>query len=170
MKRFVPTWHAKSIYEVNNDFYLKNGIKVVFSDLDNTLDAFDVLTPSKEAIELKNRLNADGIELIIISNNKSDRVKNYAKDLGVKCLHSAHKPFKKRVLNYLKFNNIAPNSVIMIGDQTVTDIACANNAKIKSILVDMLVTRDQPVTKFNRFFDRRIRKKLHKKNLLNKIV
>ena len=42
-------------------------------------------------------------------------------------------------------------------------------AKMKSILVDKLVERDQKTTKFNRFFDIRIRKSLKKKNLLNRI-
>ena len=69
----------------------------------------------------------------------------------------------------MKSNKIDLNSVIMIGDQTVTDICCANNAKIMSILVDKLVERDQPTTKFNRFFDKRIRKSLIKKKLLKEV-
>lgn len=169
MAKFVPTWHAKNIYEVPVEFYRKNGITHVLSDLDNTLDAFDVYSPSENAIKLVQDLRNSGIELIIISNNHSDRVKNYSKELNAKCLHSAHKPFKKRLINYLKSNKIDLNSVIMIGDQTVTDICCANNAKIMSILVDKLVERDQPTTKFNRFFDKRIRKSLIKKKLLKEV-
>ena len=169
MAKFIPTWHAENIYKIDPSFFVKNNIKYVFSDLDNTLDAFDVLTPSKEAYDLVKKLIKNGIELIILSNNHSDRVINYSKDLGVKCLHSARKPFKRKLLNYIKSNNIDLNGVIIIGDQTITDIWCANNAKIKSILVDKLVERDQKTTKFNRFFDKRIRKSLKKKNLLNKI-
>lgn len=169
MGKFTPTWHSKTIFEIPMSFYVNNGFKYVFTDLDNTLDAFDVLTPSNEAKNLKMELEENKIELIIISNNKSGRVKNYAKDLGVRCLHSAGKPFKSKLLKFLKVNNINKNNVIMIGDQTVTDICCANNAKIKNVLVDKLVERDQPTTKFNRFFDKRIRKSLIKKNLLRAI-
>ena len=169
MALFVPTWHAENIYKIDVNFYKENNIKIVFSDLDNTLDAFDVLEPSKEAQELVKTFKENSIEMIILSNNHSDRVKNYAKHLGVNCLHSARKPFKAKLLKYIKSNCIDLNSVIIIGDQTVTDICCANNAKIKSILVVKLVERDQKTTKFNRFFDKRIRKSLQKKNLLNKI-
>ena len=170
MKKFIPTWHAENIYQIEIDFYLKNNIKFVFSDLDNTLDAYDVLSPSDNAKQLVNKMHGNGIELIIISNNHSDRVKNYSNDLGVKCLYSAHKPFKKRLLKFLKINEINISNAIIIGDQTVTDIRCANNCKIKSILVDKLVERDQKTTKFNRFFDKRIRKSLKNKNLLNEII
>ena len=170
MKKFIPTWHAENIYQIEIDFYLKNNIKFVFSDLDNTLDAYDVLSPSDNAKQLVNKMHGNGIELIIISNNHSDRVKNYSNDLGVNCLHSAHKPFKKRLLKFLKINEINISDAIIIGDQTVTDIRCANNCKIKSILVDKLVERDQKTTKFNRFFDKRIRKSLKNKNLLNEII
>ena len=170
MAKFVPTWRAENIYKIGIEFYLKNNIKFIFSDLDNTLDPFDVLTPSEDAKNLVKELSNKSIELIILSNNHSDRVRNYAKDLGVKCVHSAHKPFKKRLLKYCKFNEINLSDAIIIGDQTLTDIWCANNCKIKSILVDKLVERDQKTTKFNRFFDIRIRKSLKKKNLLNEIV
>lgn len=170
MKKFIPTRHAENIYQIEIDFYLKNNIKFVFSDLDNTLDAYDVLSPSDNAKQLVNKMHGNGIELIIISNNHSDRVKNYSNELGVKCLHSTHKPFKKRLLKFLKINEINISDAIIIGDQTVTDIRCANNCKIKSILVDKLVERDQKTTKFNRFFDKRIRKSLKNKNLLNEII
>ena len=169
MAKFVPTWHAENIYKIDVSFFKENNIKYVFSDLDNTLDAFDVLTPSSDAVNLVKTLNENGVELIILSNNHSDRVKNYSRDLGVKCLHSAHKPFKRRLLKYIKSNNIDLNGAIIIGDQTITDIWCANNARIKCVLVDKLVERDQKTTKFNRFFDKRIRKSLKKKNLLNEI-
>ena len=175
MKKFIPTWHAENIYQIEIDFYLKNNIKFVFSDLDNTLDAYDVLSPSDNAKQLVNKMHGNGIELIIISNNHSDRVKNYSNDLGVNCLHSAHKPFKKRLLKFLKINEINISDAIIIGDQTVTDIRCANNCKIKSILVDNIELTDKEEielikTKFNRFFDKRIRKSLKNKNLLNEII
>ena len=169
MAKFVPTWHAENIYKIDVNFYKNNNIKYVFSDLDNTLDAFDVLSPSEDAKNLVKMLKNNGIEMIILSNNHSDRVKNYARDLEIKCLHSAKKPFKNRLIKYTKSNNIDLNSAIIIGDQTITDIWCANNAKVRSILVDKLVERDQTTTKFNRFFDKRIRKSLKKKNLLNEI-
>ena len=55
---------------------------------------------------------------------------------------------------------------MMIGDQLITDIAAANRAKLRSIYVDKLVKEDQITTRFNRIFERPIRKRLFKKKLI----
>ncbi len=165
-KRFIPFAHAQSIYEIDLIFYKKLGIKYVFADLDNTLDSYKQKTPLAEAKELKEGLEKLGIELIIVSNNTGERVKKYSKELGVRHFSSLAKPFAIRIKRIMKKLNIKKEEVIMIGDQIVTDISCANGAKVKSILTEKLVKEDQPTTRFNRLFDNPLRKKLKKKNLL----
>ena len=165
-KRFIPFAHAQSIYELDLIFYKKLGIKYVFADLDTTLDSYKQKTPLAKAKELKEGLEKLGIELIIISNNTGERVKKYSKELGVRHFSSLAKPFAIRIKRIMKKLNIKKEEVIMIGDQIVTDISCANGAKVKSILTEKLVKEDQPTTRFNRLFDNPLRKKLKKKNLL----
>ena len=166
LKRFIPFAHAESIYVIDLSFYKKLGIKYVFADLDNTLDSYKQATPLKRAIKLKEELTKLGIELIIVSNNTGARVQKYSKELGVRHFSSLAKPFSFKLKKIMKRANIKPEEVVMIGDQTVTDISCANGAKVKSILTDKLVKEDQPTTRFNRLFDKPIRRKLEKKNLL----
>ena len=165
-KRFVPFAHAESIYKIDLSFFTKLGIKYVFADLDNTLDSYKQATPLKPAIELKENLEKLGIELIIVSNNRGKRVQKYSKDLGVKHWSTLGKPFATRICKIMKKLNINKDEVIMIGDQIVTDISCANGAKIKSVLTEKLVPEDQPTTRFNRLFDNPLRRKLKRKNLL----
>ena len=166
LKRFIPFAHAESIYAIDLSFYKKLGIKYVFADLDNTLDSYKQATPLEKAIKLKEELTKLGIELIIVSNNTGARVQKYSKELGVRHFSSLAKPFSFKLKKIMKRANIKPEEVAMIGDQTVTDISCANGAKVKSILTDKLVKEDQPTTRFNRLFDKPIRRKLEKKNLL----
>ena len=166
LKRFIPFAHAKSIFEIDLTFYQKLGIKYVFADLDNTLDSYKQPTPTEKAIKLKSDLERLGIELIIVSNNTGARVQKYSKELGVRHFSSLAKPFSFKLKKIMKRANIKPEDVVMIGDQTVTDISCANGAKVKSILTDKIVKEDQPTTHFNRLFDKPLRKKLRKKNLL----
>ena len=166
LKRFIPYAHAKSIYEIDLKFYEKLGIKYVFCDLDNTLDSYKQKTPLAKAKELVEGLKNIGIELIILSNNTGERVKKYSSELGVKYWSSLGKPFAIRLKRIMKNLGISKDEVIMIGDQIVTDISCANGAKIKSILTEKLVEEDQPTTRFNRLLDNPLRKKLRKKNLL----
>ena len=166
LKRFIPFAHAKSIFEIDLSFFQKLGIKYVFADLDNTLDSYKQATPLDKAKQLKADLDKLGIELIIVSNNTGARVHKYSKELGVRHFSSLAKPFSFKLKRIMKTANIKPEDVVMVGDQTVTDISCANGAKIKSILTDKLVEEDQPTTRFNRLFDKPLRKKLQKKNLL----
>lgn len=166
MKRFIPFAHAQSIYEIDLSFYKKLGIKYVLSDLDNTLDSYRQKTPLAKAKELKEKLNKEGIELIVISNNTGERVTNYCKELEVKHFSSLRKPFAFKLKKRIKKLGLNKDEIIMIGDQIVTDISCANGAGVKSILTEKLVKEDQPTTRFNRLFDNPLRKRLNKKNLL----
>ncbi len=166
LKRYIPFAHAESIYQIDLEFFSKLGIKYVFADLDNTLDSYRQQTPLEPAIKLKEELSKRGIELIIVSNNRGKRVQKYSKELGVRHWSSLGKPFAIRIKKIMKRLNIKKDEVIMIGDQIVTDISCANGAKIKSVLTEKLVPEDQPTTRFNRLFDNPLRRKLKRKNLL----
>lgn len=166
LKRFIPFAHAESIFKIDLSFYEKLGIKYVFADLDNTLDSYKQATPLERAKKLKEELEKHGIELIIVSNNTGARVQKYSRELGVRHFSSLAKPFSFKIKKIMKRANIKPENVVMIGDQIVTDISCANGAKLKSVLTEKLVPEDQPTTHFNRLFDNPLRKKLRKKNLL----
>ena len=166
LKVRIPFAHASSIYDIDVAFFHKLGIKYVLADLDNTLDSSRTKLPSKRAVELKEKLAKENIELIIVSNNTGTRVSTYANALGVRYFNSIGKPFASRLLKKLALLKISKDEVIMIGDQVVTDITCANRGKIKSVLTDKLVKEDQITTRFNRLFDRPLRKALKRKNLL----
>ena len=166
LKRFIPFAYAQSIFEIDLEFYQKLGIKYVFADLDNTLDSYKQATPLEKARNLKAGLEKLGIELIIVSNNTGARVQKYSKELGIRHFSSLAKPFSFKLKRIMKRANIKKDDVLMIGDQIVTDISCANGAKVKSVLTEKLVKEDQPTTRFNRLFDNPLRKKLRRKNLL----
>lgn len=166
LKRFKPMAHAKSIFEIDASFYKKIGVKFLLADLDNTLDSYKTALPSEKTFSLKKELNSNGIELIITSNNTGGRVTKYSEALGVRFMSRVGKPFSRGLLKHLKKMNINKDEVILVGDQIVTDISCANGAKIKNVLTEKLVKEDQPTTRINRLLDNPLRKKLIKKNLL----
>jgi len=166
LKVYIPFAHAKNIFEIDISFFKNIGATYVLSDLDNTLDSYQTALPSPKVIELKKAYEEAGLELIIVSNNTGKRVTTYAEALGVRFFSSVGKPFARKLLRKLKEENVPVEKCVMIGDQTVTDIASSNRAKIKSILVDKLVPEDQPTTRINRLLDRPLRRKLARKNLL----
>ena len=165
-KRFIPFAHAQSIYEVPVDFFLNNGVKLLLIDLDNTLDSYRLYEPTERAGQKINEIKAAGITPIIVSNNREKRVKKYADAADVECIYSAHKPFSKRLRNFLAKKNVQATEVMLVGDQLMTDVLAARGAHIRVLLTEKIVKEDQWTTHINRLFDRPIRKHLNKKGKL----
>ena len=157
-KRFIPFAHAKSIYEIDPEFFKKNGVKTLFIDLDNTLDSYKAKIPQEKTINYVNSIKAIGITPVIISNNRYERVSGYADALGIECLASARKPFAKRIKKELAKRNLKNDEVMLVGDQMMTDVQAARGAKIRVVLTEKVVKEDQWTTHINRIFDRPIRR------------
>ncbi len=164
--KLIPNYYVKNIYEIPISFFKENNIKFILCDLDNTLDAYDVYTPCKKALKLKEELIKENIKIFIISNNKGKRVENYAKNLGVKYLSSSNKPFAFKINRFIKEQNINKEETVLIGDQLLTDIKAGLRVGIKTVLCDKLVDRDQFTTRFNRLIDNPLRKRYKRKGLL----
>lgn len=160
--KYVPYAVAESIYEIDIDFFLKENVKVLLVDLDNTLDSYKLYHPTERARKLADDIQKAGITLVIISNNRGKRVRTYANDLNLPYLHSAAKPFGFRIRKFIKDNGWDPKDIMFVGDQMVTDVAAAKRAGLRVILTDKIVKEDQWTTHINRIFGRRIRK-YHKK-------
>ncbi len=166
LKVLIPFALAKNVYDIDLEFYKELKIDTIICDLDNTLEAFYTLHPSERAYELIKKLNQIGIRVIIISNNKRKRVEPYCKDLNCDFMYSTRKPLIYKGKKFIKKFDINPEKTLYIGDQLFTDIVFANRLRIRSVLCDNLVERDQFFTKFNKFFDKFFRKKMKKKKLV----
>ncbi len=162
---FIPDIYAQSIYTINYKKLKKNGIKCLLFDLDNTIASYKVGEPSVDVKELFARLESD-FKVIIISNSGKNRLRPFKEKLNVDVAFSSKKPLKgkyKKILDLYKFNI---NEVAAIGDQLLTDILGANRMGFTSILINRLAKEEITFTKINRFFEKRIMKKLSKKNIL----
>lgn len=165
-KNFIPFAHSQSIYEIEPVFYKRNGVKVLFMDLDNTLDSYRAKIPQETTKELVKTLKEAGIIPVIISNNKAKRVCDYANMLGVEFLSSARKPFSFKIKRELQKRGVTNNQVMLVGDQMMTDVLAGKGANIKVVLTEKIVKEDQWTTHINRIFDRPIRKYHRKRNNL----
>ena len=157
-KSFIPFAHAQSIYEIEIDFFVRNGVKTLFVDLDNTLDSYKATEPKERTINLVKSLRDAGITPVIISNNKARRVCVYADKLGVEYLASARKPFSKKLKQEIARRGLTNDDVMLVGDQMMTDVLAAHGAKIRVVLTEKVVKEDQWTTHINRLMDRPIRR------------
>ena len=169
LRYYIPTACADSIFDIDLDFYKKHNVKYIFSDLDNTLDPYYCKEASKQTIKLVNEIVDEGITFIVVSNNSKNRVKTYINSINsakIKCISRSWKPNKKKINKFIIMNNIDKNHSIFIGDQLSTDIKVANKLGIKSILTKELVSKNQFISKFNKFKGKLKYNKLIKEGLL----
>jgi len=166
VKKFVPTYYAKNIYEVDPIFFKAIGVETVLLDLDNTLASYKELTASDRTKEYLKKLLDLGLKVYLVSNNRGKRVKEYAESANLKYIAGARKPLRSRTKKFLKNEEIDLKGVMMVGDQILTDVYFANRLGVKILLTDKLVSEDQWTTRFNRIIDRPLRRRLHRKNKL----
>lgn len=166
---FIPDIYAQSIYKINYKKLKRNGIKCLLFDLDNTLVPYKTKNPDKNVKELFACLK-DNFKVIIISNSGKNRLRPFKEQLNVDVAFSSKKPLKKKYRKILKMYKFKESEVAAIGDQLLTDILGANKMGLTSILVNRIAKYELLPTRINRFFEKIIYKKLHKKNLLEKEV
>ena len=161
---WFPTYRANSIFEIPVSFYAEHGIKVVLSDLDNTLDDYRVKTPSPRTQELVKNLKEAGINFYIASNNTSKRVSLYGKELGIPVFSGLMKPFSGPLKKLIEKQGFKKEEVVLIGDQVLTDVKAGNKAGIMTILTEPISEGDIIWTRFNRVFEKKKRKKILSEN------
>ncbi|MCI5745534.1 MAG: HAD-IIIA family hydrolase [Erysipelotrichaceae bacterium] len=165
----IPDYYAKNIYEIDFNKIVNLKKKYIFVDLDNTLvgpfnDSFN-----DKVVNLLSTIKAKQMTMIVLSNNKKERVENFIDNLDVLYLYKAKKPNTKKMLSYIKDNNINKDECLIIGDQIMTDILLANRLNITSILLEPLEKKEASITFFPRLLDKILRKKLIKNKQLREL-
>ncbi len=165
LKRWIPFAHANNVYDIPVDFFVKQGVKVLLSDLDNTLITYALAHPTEDCFRFVKELKDHGIELVICSNGLGRRVGPFAEELGVEARCFLRKPFAGPLKRFLKEKGWSKEEVMLVGDQIQTDVLGANGAGIRCLLTEPLGSYEPPWTKFNRLFDKPKRKKILEKHL-----
>lgn len=166
MSKYTPTFVYLSIYDIDFSKLYALGKKIIISDLDNTLLPYHVHQATDALVNWQKELKESGFSLYIITNNNEKRIVKIKETLDIDgFLAKANKPSSTKLESYLKSLNINKEEVIFLGDQLVTDIACANNLGIDSILVKTIDIKHQKwYTKINRLREKRIIKKMYSEN------
>ena len=168
MKVVVPTIYKKTIFDIDYDALKKSGIKCLIFDLDNTLTKIDNNIPSEETVNLIKKLKKDFVIYILTNNNNKERLDEVSKNLDLPYVSFALKPSKIGFWKVIKKAGIKKEETCVIGDQIVTDIIGGNRVKATTVLVDPLGVKDLKITSFNRFVEKKIIKRLEKKNKFKK--
>ncbi|CAM3258264.1 YqeG family HAD IIIA-type phosphatase [Vagococcus fessus] len=161
---YKPTWMLEAIYQLTPEELAKHDIRAVLTDLDNTLIAWNNPDGTEELLNWIESMKAAGIPVIVVSNNKAERVERAISHLGLDYVARALKPFTKGMNEAAKKLNLPKENIVMVGDQLMTDIKASNSAGIRSILVKPIVSSDAWNTKPNRAMEKMIMTHLKKNN------
>ncbi len=155
-----PNAYFKNVQEITIQFLMKNKIKALILDIDNTLiDYYKNL--SDEVVKWAVELQGQGIKMYILSNtNKKEKVEKVANKLEIPYIMFAKKPSKKGFLKIQKELNLKPENIGTVGDQIFTDVIGGNRCEMFTILVDPVTPKDYWYTAWKRPIENKIKQKL----------
>lgn len=160
MNKLYPNLYYKKVEDIQIQTLIKNKIKLLILDVDNTLiDYYKNL--SEEVINWAKKMKGQGIKLYILSNtNNKEKVETVAKKLQIPYKHFAMKPLKRGFKYIQKETNIKPENIAVVGDQIFTDVLGGNRSKMFTILVEPIdKQKDYWYTAWKRPIENKIKNK-----------
>lgn len=155
MRKYIePTWRINSVYAIQPEELVREEIRGVIVDLDNTLIAWNQYEYTNEMRDWIDEVRAEGIQVYILSNNTQDRVSKVADPLGVPFTAGAMKPTGNGFQRAIDVLNLPLEEIAVIGDQVMTDVIGANLKGLQSILVKPIARNDNIYTQINRLLER----------------
>ena len=175
IKKLIPDYYYKSIYDIPLEELYEKGIRLILTDLDNTLISYGQTDPSEELFEFKKKILDLGFEFILVSNSRKKRVDHFAELYQIPYVKFSTKPLKrgiKKAINKVAKKKYNKDEIMIMGDQMMTDILGGNRCKIKTCLIRPVdKSTEINVTKNNRrieqFFLNRIKKRKKYKDIYN---
>ena len=151
---FRPKYTIDTIYNLDPQKLNEMDIKAVFSDLDNTLLAWNKFETAKEMDNFNQKLAKAGITLVVISNNNAQRVGKVLDPYHIEFVAKSRKPLPFAITKKCEAMHLKKDQVMMVGDQLITDMQAGNLAGVETVLVKPLVETDKWNTRINRFFEK----------------
>ena len=167
IKKLIPDYYYKSVYDMPLEELYSSGIRLILTDMDNTLISYAQTEPDLAQMELKKKIEALGFEFILVSNSRKHRVDHFATLYDIPYVKFSTKPLKrgiKKAIRKVAKGNYKNEEVLLLGDQLMTDVLGGKRCKIKVALIEPIDKRtDIFTTRVNRgiekFFLNRIKKK-----------
>ncbi len=157
---FRPTYVLKSVTDISLEYLNEKNINGLILDLDNTLTTHNNPQPADKVTDWISDMKNSGIKMMIVSNNRAERVIPFAQNLGLDFVPNGRKPlatgFKKaQQLMVIPFSEIA-----IVGDQIFTDVLGANLKRVRTIYVHPIELESGFFFKIKRFLEKPFIRKL----------
>ena len=142
---FRARFRYHDIYEITGEALERRGIKLLLADLDNTLAPYGVPLPDEALKAWRDDLNAHGVTLFILSNNRHEsRPRIFAEGLEVPYIGHAGKPKTPSFVKAMEQMGVTKEQTAIVGDQIFTDVLGGSRAGVTAILVEPIRLAGNP--------------------------
>ncbi len=130
------------VTDISIGYLRKKGIAFLALDVDNTLAVSEHPSPADGVESWLDSLAGSGIQAMILSNNRAERVKPFAKRLGLPYVANGLKPLSRGFERCRRLFGCRKSEMALVGAQLLTDVLGARWYGIRAILVDPIEMED----------------------------
>lgn len=123
--------------DLSPQYLAGQGVKLLLSDLDFTLAPKSVRQPDEALRAWIQSLRDAGIQIMIVSNNRSGRrVTEFCDQLGIPYQGHAGKPSPRGLEAAMARAGVDRTHTAMLGDKLLTDVLAAHRAGVLALMVE----------------------------------
>lgn len=154
-----PDAHTASLVDIDAGLLWARGLRGIVLDLDNTCCAYHQPELATGVADWVAGARDRGFQIVMLSNNFSERVAAVGAQLGVQTVPNALKPLPFGFLRALRLLGTPRAKTVVIGDQVFTDMLGGKLLGLRTVLTEPIVAHDFPLTRVLRFLERLVYKR-----------
>lgn len=131
----TPEYVFKDVTHITPVWLAEKGIRALVLDIDNTLTADRSQELPAEVAQWLEEMRKAGVALTIVSNGAEQRVKPFARKLGLAYLYRAAKPLPFALMVARRRMGVKRREMAMVGDQLYADRMAAALYGIPGLMV-----------------------------------
>ena len=131
----TPQYVFKDVTHITPEWLAEKGIRALVLDIDNTLTADRSQELPAEVAQWLEAMQKAGVALTIVSNGAEQRVKPFARKLGLAYLYRAAKPLPFALMVARRRMGVKRREMAMVGDQLYADRMAAALYGIPGLMV-----------------------------------
>lgn len=169
MPYLLPDQSVSCFEQVDLSALARDGIRILFVDIDNTVSAFDDTACSPAAAAFLLACRKHGIEPVLFTNNtKAHALRVMAGRPEGELLTFCLKPMPFSILRILLLRQLKPHQAAVLGDQLFTDILAGRLAGVRTILCGRRDKKERKDTSVMRFFENIVYTRYEKRGLIDR--
>ncbi len=152
---FQPDLFLGSVTELTPDLLREKELKSLLLDVDCTLKRYRSETIEPDVAAWMETMRQNDVELCLISNGRTPRIRSFAESLRLPFIAEAMKPFPSGCKRALRLQNYDPKTTAMVGDQVFADLLAGKFAGLFTVLVKPIhPEEEQWFTRIKRPFEK----------------